>query len=118
MKYLILFLSFLLQINCYAACYEYELLGEAVVEDDKLKFVVAKDTQSQVKLVIPIKDQDILAPYIKSWTQSVMILNIPEVTFRTKVLKVVSAKYETPDPLNLSSKTSMVKRKEVTCPKD
>lgn len=118
MKFLTLLLFFLFfQTAASAACYEFDLLGEGIIEEKGLAFVVAKNTQSQTKLIIPFKDQDILVPYVERWTRARMILSLPEVNFNTKVIKVISAQYETPDPLNLSSKTSMIKRKEVACPK-
>ena len=112
---LIFILSF--QTAAWSACYEFELLGEGLIQDQALAFVVAKNTQSQVKLIIPQQEQDKLIPYVSRWTRTRMILNRAQVDFNTKVLKVISAEYATPDPLNLSSQTSMVKRKEVACPK-
>lgn len=118
MKFLTPLLFFLFfQTAASAACYEFDLLGEGVIEESGLSFIVAKNTLSQTKLTIPIKDQDILVPYVARWSRTRMILNMPEVNFNTKVIKVISAQYETPDPLNLSSKTSMIKRKEIACPK-
>ena len=120
MKYLV-FISLLFSLKVAKAntpCFEFELLGEGLIEEDRFFFVVAGETQSQVKLEIPVIDQPTLVPYIKRWTKTNMILDTKELSYRSKVKKVISASYETPDILNLSSQTSIIRKKDVACPKN
>lgn len=118
MKNFLLIAIFIFSSESFASCFEFELIGEGLIEDDHLKFVIAKSTQSEVKLPIPIKDQDLFSPYIHRWGKALLILDRPGLSFSTKVLKVISVEYQTPDPLNMSSSTNVKKIRKVPCPKN
>lgn len=115
MKKLLIISMMLLSSLSYASCYEFELIGEGVIEGEDIKFIIAKNTQSEVKLTIPIKDQDHFSPYINRWGKAQLTLNGPGLTFESKVQAVKSVQYQTPDPLHMSS--SHVRRlRKVPCP--
>lgn len=101
----------------HAQCFEFELLGEGQVTEESLVYTIAKDTLSEVKLVIPLEDQNLFAPYINRWAKSRLILDQPQLDFNTKIVKVLEVDYETPDPLNMTSIQNIKKLREVVCPK-
>lgn len=100
-----------------AKCYEYELIGQGEMGEENIFFVIAPKTQSEVKLSIPLADQELLAPYINRVAKTRLIIDRNRLNHSTKVMKVVSINYEIPDPLNLSSTTSVKKMGEIKCPK-
>lgn len=116
MKCYLLFLIFF-TTSALANCFEFELIGEALIKEDHISYIVAKNTQSEVQLAVPLSEQDHFAAYINRWSKSRLILNSELLNFNTKLLKVISVEYETPDPLNMMSSTHIKKLKEVACPK-
>jgi len=118
MKSLLIFSVFFFSIHSFAKCYEFELIGEAEIKGDHIAYSVAKETQSEVNLKISLEDQSHFAPYINRWSKARVVLNSPELNFKTKVLKVYGVEYETPDPLNMMTLKNIKRLKEVQCPKD
>lgn len=108
----------LFSIQSFAKCYEFELIGEAQIKKDHIVFIIAKETQSEVNLLIPLEDQNHFAPYINRWSKARVILNSSKLHFNSKVLKVYGVEYEIPDPLNMMTLKNIKMLKEIECPKD
>ncbi|HLT22513.1 MAG TPA: hypothetical protein VKZ84_03685 [Bacteriovoracaceae bacterium] len=117
MKRLLILAILLTSSQSFADCFEFELLGEGLIEKNDIKFIVAKKTQSQVKLTIPRKDQDLFSPYLNRWARARLILDRDYLNYSTQVIKAIAIDYEVPDPLNMNSKTSINKIGKIECPK-
>lgn len=97
-------------------CYTFEVQGTVKAQKDHFELIIAPETQSEVKLQIPISIQDKVFSYVNYSVTAEIVLKDKDLDYKSSLTGFNSIKRSVPDPLNAGGHNVKKLKGKVPCP--